>query len=524
MHKQRDFVAPGPDAIPAPLIKYGPYELATAIALFAMAASDYLYFPKAVVDGIISYLFKGKPELSLLLATSYRPIRCTSILGKIVEHLPASSVFPPHSMMQDALPPEQFAGRRGHSAEQLALILHCITYLRHDKPTFVLLLDLSKAFDRVWREALFVKLTREDLDPRAAAELAALYRTLRSKVKCGANLSEFIKASLGIGQGSPNSTHLFAFLLSDLPDKLREQGLGIEVVGLFIACLLFLDDIAILLDSPDQVFRAFRVLHTFAERWGLKFNLSKCAVLCYNFGDYPPQAWPFGDGVVRTSTLEKYLTNTISTDQSPLQHISVKLKKAKKASGLLCQLGLLGGAQTAATSSLLAQTYIWSVLDSGRTLADLHLPRNRPLRSKLDTFQLATGRTILGVTASSSSDGILGELGWMNDNMRGDLRSLLFFNRLLKLPAYTLPQQFFHSLLRHKQLNPLFSLPPFVEHCLHLCIIFNIDLALLGTAAWKPFVRKTLWNATALLWRQRIERQPRLQLIYPPSVAFGIQP
>jgi hypothetical protein len=523
MHKQKDHTATGPDSIPAPLIKFAPRALALAIATFTLVASEYLYFPPEVTDGLISYLFKGG-DLIRLLAASYRPIRCTSLLGKIVEHLPASAAFPPHTMMESILPPEQFAGRKGFCAEQLALLLHCIIHMRGITPTFILLLDISKAFDRTWREALFVKLSRRGGHKRTAAQLAALYRKLRSRVKCGDELSEVIEAALGIGQGSPNSTHLYAFLLGDLPDILKEEGLGITVFNLLITALLFLDDIAIPLCSPAQINTAFSVLDAYAKKWGLKFNMSKCAVLCYNF-PYPPQAWPFGEGSVRTSTLEKYLTNKITSDGTSTYHVETRLKKAKAASGVLFSLGLLGGAHKASASSTLVKSFVWPIIDSGRTLADLHLPKHSKLRLRLDTYQLSVGRAILGVTPSCPSDGVIGELGWMPDNLRGDLRNLLCLRRLCILPHFTLQKNFFFSIMMNMISSPnAKTIPPYFKHCIYLCNIMGINISLLESTEWKPHVKSICWRATEVMWHQRLEHQPKLRLVYPSASSLRMQP
>jgi hypothetical protein len=385
-----------------------------------------------------------------------------------------------------------------------------------------LLLDISKAFDRTWREALFHKLLDMGHDRRAVAELAALYRTLRTRVKVDGTLSEWIEAALGLGQGSPNSTHLFGAFLADLPDLLRSKNLGLRAFGLFIACLIFLDDLAVPLTSPAQVVHAFQTLHKYADRWGLSFNVSKCAVLCYNF-PYPPQAWPFGQGVVRTSTVEKYLTNKLSTDGSPAAHINTRLRKANGKLGMLRKAGLLGGANAASASSTLVKAHLWPIIDSGRSLADLHLACNLSLRKRLDTFQLKVGRTILGLSPAAPSDGVLGELGWMPDNTRGDLRSLLFLGRILCQPDCALSRTFMVSCLETLGATPDL-MPPFLQHCLQLTVVHDLDWKLITQPGWKARVTSLMRSVAQRQWHRRLLHQPELQLVYPPSTPFKMQP
>ena len=93
---------------------------------------------------------------------------------------------------------------------------------------------------------------KHQITPLAVKFLRALYKTLRSAIKNGEQLSHLIDCLYGIGQGSPNSTKFFGALHSDLPLKLRTNGLGVYLLGILIVCLIFLGlrEVAVCMADP----------------------------------------------------------------------------------------------------------------------------------------------------------------------------------------------------------------------------------------------------------------------------------
>jgi hypothetical protein len=70
----------------------------------------------------MSYLYKGKGLPPNLLSSS-RGIRVTSVPGKMVATALSDLVFPTDTTFEGCISPEQFAGRKHHSADLLALVL-----------------------------------------------------------------------------------------------------------------------------------------------------------------------------------------------------------------------------------------------------------------------------------------------------------------------------------------------------------------------------------------------------------------
>ena len=106
---------------------------------------------------------------------------------------------------------------------------------------YIIFVDISKAFDRVWRGLLWHKMMLKGVPKTVIRNLIALYGNLRSAVKDNQGcISDFLAFPFGIGQGSPNSTKFFNLLTSDLPEFLGERISPKTLFGILIICLIFL--------------------------------------------------------------------------------------------------------------------------------------------------------------------------------------------------------------------------------------------------------------------------------------------
>ena len=170
------------DRIPPELPKHAPPAYFAALATLATDCSSHLYFPDDLQKGVMSYIHKGKslPHTSLAY---FRGLRVTSVPGKLIAKAVAHPIFSATATFNQSIRPEQFAGRRKHSADLLALVLQFILCTHATNPLYLILLDIAKAFDTVWRDALWAKLLSQGHRPQHVAWLRALYDKLLTAVK-----------------------------------------------------------------------------------------------------------------------------------------------------------------------------------------------------------------------------------------------------------------------------------------------------------------------------------------------------
>ena len=107
-------------------------------------------------------------------------------------------------------------------------------------------LDVSKAFDKVLHNGLFIKRLDRGVPPVFVTLLRNWYSKLHSAVRWNNSVGVWFPISCGVPQGGVFSPYLFACYVDDLIARLKQSGYGIHISQVFFGCLLYADDIALL--------------------------------------------------------------------------------------------------------------------------------------------------------------------------------------------------------------------------------------------------------------------------------------
>ncbi|GFY46698.1 putative RNA-directed DNA polymerase from transposon BS [Trichonephila inaurata madagascariensis] len=150
--------SPGPDSIPGHFLSHlgilGRERLLYICNLSWKTGKPPRQWKLAIVITI------HKPNKNACLTTSYRPISLTCITCKLMECMVLRRLSH-HLHTNNLMPPDQFAFRKGHSTvDQILYFTQCVRYSQNHKTTrhtMAAFLDMSKAFDRVWKYKLLSK-------------------------------------------------------------------------------------------------------------------------------------------------------------------------------------------------------------------------------------------------------------------------------------------------------------------------------------------------------------------------------
>ena len=100
----------------------------------------------------------------------------------------------------------QFGFKSGHSTSQCTVLQEIIDlYLRNDSAVYLILLDASKAFDRVKYGKLFDILLNRNMCSSYLRLIINMYTTQKLRVKWGDVCSRDLKCINGVEQGEVNS-------------------------------------------------------------------------------------------------------------------------------------------------------------------------------------------------------------------------------------------------------------------------------------------------------------------------------
>ncbi|MCJ8736312.1 hypothetical protein PDJAM_G00258120 [Pangasius djambal] len=164
--------------------------------------------------------------------------------------------------------------------------------------------DLEKAYDRVPREELWYCMRKSGVAEKYVRVVQDMYERSRTVVRCAVGQTEEFKLEVGLHQGSALSPFLFAMVMDQLSEEVRQES---------PCTMMFENDIVICSESREQVEENLERWKFALERRGMKVNRSKTEYMCMNERE--------GSGTVRLQGEEvkkvqefKYLGSTVQSN------------------------------------------------------------------------------------------------------------------------------------------------------------------------------------------------------------------
>ena len=156
LHGLNPHKAEGPDHIPTRFLKEFATELSPVMTLIFQASLQQGEIPDDWRQANIAPVFK-KGDRSV--AANYRPISLTSVCSKVLEHIIHSQIMK-HLDTHQILTDQQHGFRKKRSCEsQLILTVQDLaSAMEENEQIDAILLDFSKAFDKVSHQRLAIKL------------------------------------------------------------------------------------------------------------------------------------------------------------------------------------------------------------------------------------------------------------------------------------------------------------------------------------------------------------------------------
>jgi Reverse transcriptase (RNA-dependent DNA polymerase) len=260
--------SPGVDGIRNILLKKLP-ERGRMFLLFIICACMKLsYFPTRWKHAKVIAI--PKPGKNLSLALSYRPISLLSSISKILERIVLTRInnfIDEHEI----IPPEQHGFRAKFSTtRQLHNVISDARQALSEKDSMgFVMLDVEKAFDRVWHQGLLYKMDKLNFPTHLVKMVSSFLKNRSFHVELRGRKSTNYSIPFGVPQGAVLSPTLYNIYIHDVPkiDNTR--------------IVLFADDTGFYsISQKASVIETSLKAHSqeierYAKKWKITMNASK---------------------------------------------------------------------------------------------------------------------------------------------------------------------------------------------------------------------------------------------------------
>ena len=270
--------APGTDKISGKLLCVGNTELQQVLILFFNKLFSHAFQPHTHSLNFLVPIFK-KGEIWMpdnYIGSALAKIFELILLGRLEEEI----------YKEHPISPNQIGFKKGHRTADLIFVLKTIIdkIVRNDKQKlFVAFIDFRKAYDRVNRTLLFLKLQRIGLKGLFYRNIKNLSSVVSYLVKCHGGHLEAIHSKYGLKQGRVLSPILFNLYIDDIKEIFDSSCDPVCILKKPLSHFLYADDLALISTTQSGLNNCLAKLEKFSKTWQLELNLSKCKVLVFNY-------------------------------------------------------------------------------------------------------------------------------------------------------------------------------------------------------------------------------------------------
>ncbi|KAK3506027.1 hypothetical protein QTP70_018645 [Hemibagrus guttatus] len=317
--------AVGPDDIPVEVWKCLGEAAVEFLASLFNRVLESERMPEEWRRSVLVPIFKNKGDVQS--CSNYRGIKLMSHTMKVWERVVEARL---RKVVEICEQQYGFMPRKSTTDAIFALRILMEKYRDGQKELHCVFVDLEKAYDRVPREELWYCMRKSGVAEKYVRVVQDMYERSRTVVRCAVGQTEEFNVEVGLHQGSALSPFLFAMVMDQLSEEVRQESPW---------TMMFADDIVICSESREQVEENLERWRFALERRGMKVSRSKTEYMCVNERE--------GSGTVRLQGEEvkkvqefKYLGSTVQSNGECGKEVKKRVQAGwngwRKVSGVLC--------------------------------------------------------------------------------------------------------------------------------------------------------------------------------------------
>lgn len=175
---------------------------------------------------------------------------------------------------------EQQGFRKGRSCTDAIFVVRQIVEkaLEFNRPAFMCLIDLQKAFDRIRLSDMTEILARREIPTSLIQLIKDIYTGSYIKVRCNGEMSQSIPAGRGVRQGDSLSPMLFNFMMDEIIEAVKGMR-GYRMSGNNINIICYADDAILIAENEDDLQRLLFKFNNICKQYNMKISTEKTKAL-----------------------------------------------------------------------------------------------------------------------------------------------------------------------------------------------------------------------------------------------------
>ena len=254
---------------------------------------------------IITLLKKG----NLQLCQNYRIISLISHPSNVMLKIILNRLQP---QTAEVIAEEQAGFRAGRSTTEQIFHLRilCEKYLQHQQNLYHVFIDVKKAFDRVWHEALWATMRKYNINASIIRAIENLYDKAQSTVLFNGSTGEWFRTTVGVRKGCLLSPTLFnIFLERIMCEALDDHEGSVSIGGRLITTFRFANDIVVNAEEEEEAGVLVDRLDKPTTRYKMEIGPDKTKVMTNNPNGFQREIKIKGQRLEEVKTLGAIISN-----------------------------------------------------------------------------------------------------------------------------------------------------------------------------------------------------------------------